>query len=113
MDSASPVGDVDTVDIVGVRKSGGVDLVISATAALDGSPATLSLLETKVTNYMRAALSEDFLKHYGCSEGAPVTIHISCAHPVAEAAHELIRKLREMAAEYGIGLELRSDMWVH
>lgn len=109
----SPVGDVDTVDIVGVRNDGGLDLVISVIAPLDGSSSTLSLLDAKVRNYMQAALSEAFLKHYGRSPGARVTIYISCEYPVAEAAQNLIRRMQETAMEYGIGLELRPGMQVH
>lgn len=109
-ESSSPVGDVDTVDIVGVRKDGGLDLILTASAALDASPVTLSLLETKLRNYMSAALSKRFLNHYGRALGDPVTIYLSCAHPIADPAREVIRRLREEAREKGIGLEVRTHM---
>lgn len=108
--SSSPLTDEDTVDVVGIRKDGGVDLVISVTAALDASPSTLSLLEAKIRNYIKAAQSEAFLAHYGRSLGVPVTIYISCAHPIAEPAQELIERLTDSALEDGIGLEVRTHL---
>jgi hypothetical protein len=106
----SPVGDVDTVDVVGVRKDGGLDMVISVVAPLDDSPSTLRQLETKVLNYIQGAKSEAFLPYYGCSVGAPVTICISCAHPISPSAMALMDPLRTTAAESGIVLEVRKHM---
>jgi hypothetical protein len=57
-----------------------------------------------------AALSERFLNHYGCTAGTPVTISVSCAHPIADPARDVIRKLREEARGKGIGLEVRTYM---
>jgi hypothetical protein len=109
-ETSSPIGDVDTVDVVGVRNDGGLDLALCAGAALDASPETLSRLDMKLRNYIKAALSEGFLREYGCSAGAPVTIHISCAHPVADAARDLLRRLREEAVKNGIGFDMRSNL---
>jgi len=104
------VGDVDTIDVVGVRKDGGLDLAIAVDAPLDASPSTLSFLEAKIRNYIKAAQSEAFLTHYGCSLGVPVTIYVSCAHPIAEAARDLIERLKELALQDGVGLEMRTHM---
>jgi uncharacterized protein DUF6572 len=108
--SPSPVGDVDTIDVVGVRKDGGLDLVISVAAPLDASPSTLSLLEAKIRNYIKAAQSEAFLARYGRSLGVPVTIYVSCTHPIAEAARAVIEKLTDSALEDGISLEVQAHM---
>lgn len=101
---------MDTVDIVGVRKDGGLDMVLSASAALDASPATLSLLEAKLRNYLNAALSARFLEHYGRTPGTQVTIYVSCAHPITDAARDVIRKMREEALGAGVMLEVRTHM---
>ena len=105
-----PVKDVDTIDVVGVRKDGGLDLVISVASPLDASPSTLSLLEAKIRKYIEAAQAEVFLAHYGRPLGVPVTIYISCAHPIAEAARDVIERLTGVALEDGIGLEVRTRM---
>jgi hypothetical protein len=104
-----PIGDVNTVDVVGVRKDGGLDMVISVTGPIDGSPLTLVKLETKIRNYIKGATSEAFLGQYGRRVGVPVTILISCVHHITEPARDLIEKLRAAAAEYGIRVELQTD----
>ena len=108
--SSGPIGDVDSVDVVGVRKDGGLDMVISVVAPIDDSPLILLQLETKIRNYIAGAKSEVFLGRYKRSAGVPVTIYISCAHPIAGVAMALIEKLRLAAAEDGIALELRKHM---
>lgn len=107
--SSSPIGEVDTIDIVGVRKDGGLDLAICANAALDHSSSTLSRLETKIRNYLTAAQSEEFLSDYGCSAGVPVTVYIFCEYPIVKEARDLIERLRTTAHEQGIGLEVRAN----
>jgi hypothetical protein len=108
--SSGPIGDVDTVDIVGLRKDGGLDMVISCVAPIDDSPSTLRQLETKICNYIKGAKSEAFLGQYGCSVGAPVTVFVSCAHPIAAQAMDLIARLRTTAAENGIAIEVIRHM---
>ena len=107
---SSPIGDVDTVDIVGVRKDGGLDMVISVAAPIDGSPSTLLQLETKIRNYMKGAQSDAFLRQYGRSLGVSVTIYVSCAHPIAAAARALIEKMQAAATKEGIVIQLRTHM---
>ena len=100
---------VDAVDLVGVRHDGGLDMVIWVSGAIDGSPETLSLLETKIRNYMRGARSEDFLKQFHRCLGTAVTICILCPHPITAKAQGLIERLRVAASEAGIDLALRAD----
>src|SRR5258707_4377863 len=107
---AIPFTDVETVDVVGVLKGGGLDLVIAVRGPIDDSPATLRQLEDKIRNYVNGAMSAEFLKQYGQSPGVPIVIYISCAHPIAESALTLIDKMKVIAATHGIGLELRKQM---
>jgi hypothetical protein len=103
----SPISAVDTVDIVGVRKEGGLDMIISVTGPIDDSPATLALLEAKVRNYIRGARSEAFLQQFDCV-GTPVTIYILCPYPITDKARGLIEELRVAALGAGIDLALRA-----
>jgi hypothetical protein len=105
----SLINAVDTVDLVGVRHDGGLDMVIRVTGAIDDSPATLSLLETKVRNYIRGASSEDFLKQFDRCLGTAVRIYILCPYPIAAEALVLIETLRLVASGVGIDLALRGD----
>jgi len=102
--------DSDTLDIVGPRKDGGLDLVISARGPIDGSPETLSLLESKIRSYLTAAKSEMFLRHYGRDRGVPVSIYIACPYAVAPAALALVEKMRAFAKEEGVCIEIRKYM---
>jgi uncharacterized protein DUF6572 len=108
--SSSPIGDPDTVDVVGVREDGGLDMVISASGPIDGSADTLMRLETKIRNYVAGATSELFLQRYGLARGAAVSIYVSCPYPIAGPATEVIEKLKGAAAKQGIALEVRKYM---
>jgi hypothetical protein len=99
---------VDAVDLVGIRRDGGLDMIISIVGPLDDSPATLSLLETKIRNYVRGARSEDFLKQFDRCLGAAVTICILCPYPIPAKAQGLIERLRVTALGAGIDLVLRA-----
>jgi hypothetical protein len=47
-----PIQNLDAFDIVGERKDGGVDLVVSCSGPLDSSSTTLGLIERKVRAYL-------------------------------------------------------------
>lgn len=111
MDSLdSPFTDADTIDIVGVRKGGGLNLVLSVSGPIDDSPYTLKALETKIGNYIAGAKSERFLRHYGQELEAPIVIYISCDYPISNAAHTVIREMQRVAQAKRVGLELRRHM---
>jgi hypothetical protein len=102
--------DADTVDVVGVLKEGGLDLVISVVGPISRSPPVLRTLEEKIANYISAARSEKFLQHYGQRSDAPVVIYISCTFPISDEALVLINRMKTVAATDGVGLELRKHM---
>jgi hypothetical protein len=105
-----PIQNTDSVDVLGKRKDGGADLVISISGPLDASDETLKLLEEKIRAYLGAVVTEGFRQQYIISKSS---IIVSCAFPVSEAAHRQIAELRQVAAEQGIALQLRESMSVH
>ncbi len=105
-----PLTDVDTVDVVGVRKDGGLDLVISVSDVLDDSEATLQLLQGKLQNYISAADNLSFLKHYGKVAGTRVTVHISCEHRISSAATKVIEEMRKIANAKNVDVFVRKQM---
>jgi hypothetical protein len=105
--SNGPIGNLDRFDVVGVRKDGGVDVVISCAGPLDDSPETLWLLWQKVRNYLGEIASEAFRSEYG---SGPVRILISCQHDVSSPAQTLIASLRDEAASQGVGLLLSQQV---
>lgn len=107
---ARPFTDADIVDVVGVPKKGGLDLVILAEGPVDDSPSTLKQLEDKILAYIGGAANPKFLEYYGQSPGAPIAIYISCAYPIAKSALNLIERMKVIAAASGILLAVRKQM---
>ena len=101
--SGSPIGPLDSLDIVGIRNDGGIDAVIVCSGPLDNSDTTLRDLELKVRNYLREIASEEFISQ--CGSG-PVCIYVSCSHAVSPEADQLIADLAIEAAKQRVLLHL-------
>jgi hypothetical protein len=105
-----PIQNTDSIDIVGRRNDGGVDLVIVAGGPLAGSSTTLACLERKIRNYVAEIGSEGFRTEFGPAPKAHARICIVCEYEVDRQAMQLIERLRPIARRAGIELELRSSM---
>ena len=106
MNASAPIGNLDALDVVGQRKGGGVDLVISCSGPLDEGVATLGLLERKVHNYLVAIGHPNFAEIYPAARSGSVRVFISCAYPVSPAARGAIDSLALRAAQRGVELLL-------
>lgn len=62
------------IDILGMRKDGGADLVIVSPGPLDESPQGQALLLDKVETYLKYIRSEDFRRN--CPHAAPENTHV-------------------------------------
>ena len=103
----SPVGPTDVIDVIGVRKDGGIDTVIACHGPLDSSASTLHCLEIKIRNYLREVASDDFVQE--CGSG-PVRIFVACEHSVSDECATLIGKLAHEAAQQRVDLLLGSPV---
>jgi len=103
----SPVGPTDVIDVIGVRKDGGVDTVIACHGPLDNSATTLLCLELKIRNYLREIASDDFAQQ--CGTG-PVRIFVVCEQSVSDECTTLIRNLANEAAQQRVDLLLGSPV---
>jgi len=103
----SPIGAVDSIDIIGVRKDGGIDTIIVCPTCLDDSNETLHALRTKTQTYLRQISSKEFIAQYGTG---PVKIFIACDHAVSGRAMELIDELALEAANERVLLVLGSPV---
>ncbi len=101
--SESPIGQADKMDIIGVRKDGGIDTVIVCCGQLDSSPTTLQQLELKIRNYLREVVSDSFTQEYG---SGPVRIFISGASHTSREASQLVTTLAKEASCQNIRLQL-------
>jgi hypothetical protein len=99
----SPVRSIDAIDIVGVRKDGGIDTVIVCAGALDDSETTLESLRLKIRYYLSDIANESFAKQYGTG---PVRIFVACEHEVSVQARQLIDDLAHEAARQRVLLVL-------
>lgn len=99
----SPVGPIDVIDIVGVRKDGGVDTVIVCVGNLDDSETTLASLRLKIRHYLRDIASASFAEQYGTG---PVRIFVTTEHEISERAEQLIDDLAHEAARQRVLLGL-------
>jgi hypothetical protein len=88
-----PLTDADNLDAVGVRKGGGVDLVITCSGPLDDSSQTLELLAQKVRNYTQLAANPNLFRHFD-AEAGPVRIFVSCQFAVSDRAKQTLDALR-------------------
>lgn len=108
----SPISRLDSIDVVGVRKDGGLDLAISCASAIDSSPETLKVVETKFRNYLREILharEPTLLESYGRKPGSAVTIIVSCPYTIEPAAMSLLNTLESEAKSVGVGFILTRD----
>jgi len=103
----SPIGPLDRMDIVGVRKDGGIDTVLVCPGPLDDSAETLHALRAKTRSYLRQISSKGFIAQYGTG---PVKLFVACAHEVSERAKELIDELALEAANDRVLLVLGSPV---
>ncbi|QDU31504.1 hypothetical protein ETAA8_66630 [Anatilimnocola aggregata] len=59
-----PIQDLDNIDIIGVRKDGGVDLAIVASSYMDGSAEHQQLLLDKLQSYLAQLNSDEFQEEF-------------------------------------------------
>jgi hypothetical protein len=109
-DLEPPIRNLDAFDIVGERKDGGIDLVVSCRGPLDSSTTTLGLIEQKVRAYLVTIAHENFARIYPAAKFGPIRIYVSCEHHVSGAARELIDSLGVTASKQGVSLLLVSSM---
>ncbi len=108
----SPISNFDSIDVVGVRKDGGLDLVISCAGAIDSSQETLKRVETKFRKYLTEiveAREPTLLERYGRDPGSAIRIIFSCSHVIEPAAMSLLATLESEAMLSGVGFILKRD----
>jgi hypothetical protein len=104
-----PLTNADNLDVVGVRQTGGVDLVISCSGPLDESDQTIALLSQKVRNYLQLALNPKLFTHYNAESG-PVRVFVACEFTVSPRAGRSLEALREELAVHAVELRLVKTM---
>jgi hypothetical protein len=107
-----PIQNLDSLDLVGERKEGGVDLVIVCSGPLDESADTLRRIDQKIRGYITAATKTGFASAYPAALDGPTTIFLSCDHPISTGALGLINELGRIAGLQNIEVQIvKSDHW--
>ena len=104
-----PLTDADNLDAVGVRQTGGIDLVIVCSGPLDESDQTIELLTRKVKAYAQLAASPNLFQHFE-AEAGPVRIFVSCEFTVSPRATQTLDSLGKEIAAGQLELRLVKDM---
>jgi hypothetical protein len=69
---------LDSIDIIGERNDGGIDLAIVDSDPSDDSPETRRLLREKIAGNLRAINSDAFQEEYGFQSAEQTRIVVAC-----------------------------------
>lgn len=105
-----PIQSLDSIDIIGKRHDGGVDLAIVASQPLDNNPATLDCIRQKVTTYLHLIDSEDFQVELDFPPRDKTVIILACEHRIHPDAQLAIDECSREAEAGGVRLEVRTSM---
>jgi hypothetical protein len=102
-----PIQQLDSIDIVGKRKDGGVDLAIVASQPVDNSVETLCAIRQKVNTYLATIGIEEFQSDLGYPPLEKTTIILLCEHPIHPEAAVVIDECKAVALAKGVGFHIR------
>lgn len=94
------IENINNIDILGLRKDGGVDLVIVSTGKLDDSTETQELLLDKIENYLGYINSQDFHVEFPKAKADNTYIILRLDEKPPKLIIELIDKIIPWSAEY-------------
>jgi DNA-binding transcriptional LysR family regulator len=92
-----PLSEADSLDIIGERREGGVDLLIVATGPLDSSNEVCRRLEEKLNTYLYAATHPNFAAVHPAAHSGRTRIFVSDAHAVSDRARRIIEAFAQEA----------------
>lgn len=102
MVSEPPIQNLDTIDIIGKRRDGGVDLTIVVSSDLDDTEAHRDLLGEKLNTYLAAIADEGFQAELGHPE--QVRIEILCHGELAPGIAAWLDSIAPVVREHGAEL---------
>jgi hypothetical protein len=103
----APIQALQSIDIMGKRRDGGVDLIITASQPLDDTAEVLESIRRKVGTYLAVIDLDEFQTEMGHPPRDKTTIIISCEHPIHPTAQAVIAECQITAARRGVRLEVR------
>src|SRR5688572_27402266 len=104
-----PIQQLDSVDLTGKRRDGGVDLIIVASQPLDDSNETLECIQQKVETYLAVIDCDAFQSEMGHPPRDKIAIIIACDFPIHARALKVIEECQASAAGQGVKLIVRKS----
>ena len=102
-----PIQNLDSVDLTGKRRDGGVDLFIVSSSHLDGSLPTQQLIKDKLETYLAALAHPEFRQEFGVPHPLRMAIVLACVDQPAEEILDLMEKLKPFVEQQGASLRLK------
>ena len=104
-----PIQDTESVDLIGERTDGGVDLVIVASQPLDDAPDTIDRIRCKVAYYLDVIDLPEFQADMGHPPRDRTKIILRCDHPIHPRAAAVIAECQGTAGERGVQLVVQQQ----
>jgi len=102
-----PIQNLDSVDLTGQRKDGGVDLFIVCSSHLDGSVDTQQLIKDKLETYIAALAHPEFREEFGVPHPKRMAIILACVDQPAAEVVNLLGMLRPFVERQGASLDFK------
>ncbi len=87
----------DTLDVIGERHDGGVDMLVSTSGPLDASDDTCRRLEEKLSTYLYACTHQNFANVYPAARTGRIRIFVSDRHAISERARGVVDAFAKQA----------------
>jgi hypothetical protein len=97
-----PIQNLESVDLTGQRRDGGVDLVIVASQPLDDAAETLDSIRQKVACYLEVIDLPGFQAEMNYPPRSRTKIILRCDHPIHPRAAAVIAECQASAGERGV-----------
>jgi hypothetical protein len=91
--------DIGEIDIMGVRKDGGVELSIVCVRKLEGTPEMQKKLMDKIENYLNYINSKEFKSEFGNKTKEEVFIILKCEEKPDDIMFQLFEKIKPWTME--------------
>lgn len=99
--------DADSLDIVGERNDGTIELIIVSSGTFDDSSEQQNLLMDKIENYIAYALGEEFKKDFPSCSQEKIIIVLKLEREPSEILCALSEKIKEWVESYGLRFTMK------